>query len=67
MIQQPDQARRCDLCGRPYWNASELMGICPHCCAHLGGGKFSARIVQQEARAGDRQRDYQPIKRRGKR
>lgn len=51
MIQQPQPVRRCELCGNPYAGQSDATGICQECCSNLGGGKFSARIVQQEARA----------------
>jgi hypothetical protein len=44
--------RVCDLCGRDYTGLpSELKGICPGCCQHLGGGKYSCQIMKQTAAA----------------
>jgi hypothetical protein len=45
-----DGQRQCELCSRPYVGRSDLIGICQTCCKHLGGGKHSAKGMQQEAK-----------------
>lgn len=41
---------KCDLCGHQYDRPSDLKGICPGCCQHLGGGRYSCKGLQQEAK-----------------
>jgi hypothetical protein len=57
--------RTCELCQRPYVGQSDLVGICHDCCCELGGGKYSARAVQTEARAmqSERRTDRRTVKR----
>lgn len=50
--------RECELCGREYdevlrfqrpWKIKiRLAGLCQECSDHLGGGKYSARVVIEE-------------------
>lgn len=55
--------RTCELCQRPYVGLSDLIGICHDCCCDLGGGKYSARAVQAEAKAMRNERNCRQVKR----
>lgn len=41
----------CALCGNEIEKRGRVYGLCAYCDMELGGGKFSARIVKQEAKA----------------